>query len=66
MSTRQVTIEERAQLDDLHRLVLDELCRRHPDKWVIVDPGSSSMNRRRSAGNQNWVEIPHADNLERI
>jgi hypothetical protein len=42
MTARKVTTEQREHLDDLHRLVLDALCRRYPDKWEIVDSDSTS------------------------
>ena len=46
MSTRRVTFEQRAHLDDLHRLVLDELCHRYPDKWELVESVSLPAGRR--------------------
>ena len=49
MSARQVTIQQRMHLDELRRLVLDELCRRYPDKWELVDSVSLSTGRRQRA-----------------
>ena len=48
MKTRQVNFEQRAHLDDLHRLVLDELCQRYPDEWELVDSVPPSAKGRRT------------------
>jgi hypothetical protein len=50
MVTKRVSSEQRARLDDLHRLVFDELCRRYPDEWVLDDAVSPSAGRGQKVG----------------
>ena len=46
MTIRKVTLEQRAHLDDPYRLVLDELCRRYPDQWQIIETDSISVKQK--------------------